>query len=97
MPAIIGSSLTLYINIKLLKKWNFDMKKSHFPVLSERGYLVCTSASRPGVPGSNPIAAPKSYEVYPSPSGLLSFNKPETVLWTIANNYYYYHSSDTVL
>ena len=31
----------------------------------ERGYLVRTSASRPGVPGSNPIAAPKSYEVYP--------------------------------
>ena len=46
--------------------------------------MVHTSASRPGVPGSNPIAAPKSYEVYPSTSGLLSFNKPETVLWTIA-------------
>ena len=30
-----------------------------------RGYLVCTLASRPGVPGSNPIAAPKSNEVYP--------------------------------
>ena len=59
-------------------------------VSSERGYLVCTSASRLGVPGSNPITAPKSYEVYPSTSGLLSFNKPETVLWTIANNYYYY-------
>ena len=29
------------------------------------GYLVRTSASRPGVPGSNLIAAPKSYEVYP--------------------------------
>ena len=27
---------------------------------SERGYLVCILASRPGVPGSNPIAAPKS-------------------------------------
>ena len=51
------------------------------------GYLVRTSASRPGVPGLNPIAAPKSYEVYPSTSGLLSFNKPETVLWTIANNH----------
>ena len=47
-------------------------------------------ASRPGVPGSNPIAAPKSYEVYPSTSGLLSFKKPETVLWTIAKYYYYY-------
>ena len=56
--------------------------------LSERGYLVRTSASRQGVPGLNPTAAPKSYEVYPSTSGLLSFNKPETVLWTIANNYY---------
>ena len=54
----------------------------------DSGYLVCTSASRPRVPGSNPIAALKSYEVYPSTSGLLSFNKPETVLWTIANNYY---------
>ena len=27
---------------------------------SERGYLVCILASRPGVPGSNPIATPKS-------------------------------------
>ena len=27
---------------------------------SERGYLVCILASHPGVPGSNPIAAPKS-------------------------------------
>ena len=54
--------------------------------LSERGYLVRTSASCPGVPGSNPIAAPKSCEVYPSTSGLLSFNKPEKVLWTIAKN-----------
>ena len=33
---------------------------------SERGYLVRTLASRPGVPGSNLIAAPKSSEVYPS-------------------------------
>ena len=33
--------------------------------VNERGYLVRTLASRPGVPGSNPIAAPKSYEVYP--------------------------------
>ena len=57
----------------------------------ERGYMVRTLASRPGVPGSNPIAAPKSYEVYPSTSGLLSFKKPETVLWTIAKHYYYYY------
>ena len=57
--------------------------------VSERGYLVRTLASRPGVPGSNPIAAPKSYEVYPSTSGLLSFNKPEIVLWTLAKHYYY--------
>ena len=27
---------------------------------SERGYLVRILASRPGVPGSNPIVAPKS-------------------------------------
>ena len=33
---------------------------------SERGYLVRTLASHPGVPGSNLIAAPKSSEVYPS-------------------------------
>ena len=46
-------------------------------------------ASRPGVPGSNQIAAPKSYEVYPSTSGLMSFKKPETVLWTIAKHYYF--------
>ena len=56
---------------------------------SERGYLVRTLASRPGVPGWNSIASPKSYEVYPSTSGLLSFKKPETVLWTIAKHYYY--------
>ena len=70
--------------------------------VSERGYLVRTSASRPGVPGSNPIAAPKSYEVYPglgilnlkiadletlSHSRLLSFKKPKKVLWTIAKKY----------
>ena len=30
------------------------------PSRSERGYLVRILASRPGVPGSNPIAAPKS-------------------------------------
>jgi hypothetical protein len=34
-------------------------------LISQRGYLVRTSASRQGVPGSNPIAARKSYEVYP--------------------------------
>ena len=56
---------------------------------SGRGYLVRTSASRLGVPGSNPIASPKSYEVYPSTSRLLSFNKPETVLWTVAKHYYH--------
>ena len=59
-------------------------KKKSSQKTSERGYLVCTLASCPGVPGSNPIAAPKSCKVYPSSSGLLSFNKPETVLWTIA-------------
>ena len=32
---------------------------------SQCGYVVCTSASRQGDPGSNPIAAWKSCEVYP--------------------------------
>ena len=59
--------------------------------ISERGYLVRTLASRPGVPGSNPIAAPKPCEVYPSTSGLLTFKKSETVLWSIAKHYYYYY------
>ena len=59
--------------------------------VSERGYLVRTLASRPGVPGSNPIAAPKPCEVYPSTSGLLTFKKSETVLWSIAKHYYYYY------
>ena len=59
-------------------------------IISERGYLVRTLASRPGVPGSNPIAAPKPCEVYPSTSGLLTFKKSETVLWSIAKHYYYY-------
>ena len=40
-------------------------KKKSSQKTSERGYLVRTLASCPGVPGSNPIAAPKSYEVYP--------------------------------
>ena len=43
----------------LLLQQNFDwikMVKSR----SERGYLVRILASHPGVPGSNPIAAPKS-------------------------------------
>ena len=47
-----------------------------------------------GVQVSNPIAAPKSYDVYPSTSGLLLFTvQPETVLWNIAKIlllYYYY-------
>ena len=42
--------------------------------MSERGYLVRTSASRPGVPGSNPIAASKSCEVYPG-LGILHLKK----------------------
>ena len=33
---------------------------------SERGYLVCTLAFRPGVLGSNLIAALKPCEVYPN-------------------------------
>ena len=32
---------------------------------SQCGYVVSTSAFRQGVPGSNPIAARKSCEVYP--------------------------------
>ena len=56
-------------------------------ITSEHGYLVHTLASRPGVPGSNPIAAPKPCEVYPSTSGLLTFKKSETVLWSIAKYY----------
>ena len=32
---------------------------------SQCGYVVCTSASRQGDLGSNPIAAQKSCEVYP--------------------------------
>ena len=31
--AICRVTFTLYINIKLLKKWTLEMKKSHFPVL----------------------------------------------------------------
>ena len=34
-------------------------------VVSQLGYLVHTSASRQGVLGLNPIAARKSYKVYP--------------------------------
>ena len=34
-------------------------------VVSERSYLVRILTFRLGVPGSNQIAAPKSYEVYP--------------------------------
>ena len=34
-------------------------------VASQCGYVVSTSAFRQGVPGSNPIAARKSCEVYP--------------------------------
>ena len=30
-------------------------------------------------------------EIFHSNSGLLSFNKPETVLWTIAKYHYYYY------
>ena len=71
----------------LIGHWGLVLYRNQ--IISERGYLVPTSASRPGVPGSNPIAAPKSYEVYPSTSGLMSFKKPETVLWTVAKHYYY--------
>ena len=66
-------------------------RKTHGCKVSERCYLVRTLASRPGVPGSNPIAAPKPCEVYPSTSGLLTFKKSETVLWSIAKHYHYYY------
>ena len=35
----------------------------------------------------------EQFEIFHSNSGLLSFNKPETVLWTIAKYYYYYSNS----
>ena len=47
---------TLGLEKKVLKMKNNLLK---------RDYLVCTSASCPGVPGSNLIASPKSCEVYP--------------------------------
>ena len=37
----------------------------HFGKASQCGYVVGTSAFRQGDPGSNPIAARKSCEVYP--------------------------------
>jgi hypothetical protein len=39
------------------------------------------------------VRAP-AQEIIHSNSGLLSFNKPETVLWTIAKYNYYYYSQD---
>ena len=37
----------------------------YYIIASQCGYVVRTSASRQGDPGSNPIAARKSCEVYP--------------------------------
>ena len=41
------------------------VEKSPPSKASQCGYVVSTSAFRQGVPGSNPIAARKSFEVYP--------------------------------
>ena len=53
---IVHNNLILIINhFALLLSFNKSEKGR-----SERGYLVRILASRPGVPGSNPIATPKS-------------------------------------
>ena len=36
------------------------------------------------------VVRASAQEIFHSNSGLLSFKKPETVLWTIAKYYYYY-------
>ena len=36
-------------------------------------------------------SCPNIHEIFHSNSGLLSFKKPETLLWTIAKYYYYYY------
>ena len=46
--------------LKMKKSLNFNSEKA-----SQCGYVVSTSAFRQGDPGSNPIAARKSCEVYP--------------------------------
>ena len=37
------------------------------------------------------VVRASAQEIFHSNSGLLSFKKPETVLWTIAKHYYYYY------
>ena len=37
------------------------------------------------------VVRASAQEIFHSNSGLLSFKKPETVLWTIAKYYYYYY------
>ena len=51
-----------HLGISLLKLTDLALQISDTLIESgsERGYLVRILASRPGVPGSNPIAAPKS-------------------------------------
>ena len=91
---ILSTPTNLFFALELLIDSKFQV--SHFSglekiliTISERGYLVRTLASRPEVPGLNPIAAPKPCEVYPSTCGLLTFKKSETVLWSISKHYYY--------
>ena len=43
----------------------FELNGKDPELASQCGYVVSTSAFRQGVPGSNPIAARKSCEVYP--------------------------------
>ena len=62
---------------KTQKQISDELAQKTHPNTSERGYLVRTLASRPGVPGSNPIAAPKSSEVYPG----LGFHQEEEVFF----------------
>ena len=58
IPTIVLESLT-----SIFSRCEKNLRKQDYTF--EHGYLVRTLASCPGVPGSNPIAARKSYEVYP--------------------------------
>ena len=51
------------------------------------------SGSHLGLPSGSPgFESDRRTKIfYPLTSGLLSFKKPETVLWTIAKHYYYYY------
>jgi hypothetical protein len=43
------------------------------------------------------VVRASAQEIFHSNSGLLSFKKPETVLWTIVKYYYYYYYLATVV